>query len=107
MPAGLKTTFDLLAKTPNEAAVHVLVPVLYSPSAEVRLAALSAILTRRSPSGLRETMARWHGFDRKMVEVVTVQRVRMSAALRDCILCGDEQSFERLPARRLFFPTTT
>ena len=46
---GLATTFQVLAKTENEAALAVLLPALDYPQASVQEGALAALLNRRSP----------------------------------------------------------
>ena len=53
MNAALTATFELLAKTKNEAAVPVLTAALDSSSRDVQLGAVRAILQRRCPTGLR------------------------------------------------------
>ncbi|MGC3972061.1 MAG: hypothetical protein QM775_33380 [Pirellulales bacterium] len=54
MNAALTATFELLAKTKNEAAATVLTAALESSSPEVAVAAVRAILQRRCPTGMRE-----------------------------------------------------
>ncbi len=94
MSEGLKTTFRLLATTPNEAALRVLLPALDAPRACIREAALSAVLSRRSPAGHREVLRRLHMADDRWRAIVEEHRGRMTQALRDAILSGDRQLCE-------------
>jgi HEAT repeat protein len=89
---GLKTTFDLLAATENQAAVNALIPALDAPEPHIQEAALRALLERRSPLGQREVLRR---LDRgpRWRQIVGEYRGRMSAALRDAVVGADEQMF--------------
>ena len=60
MASGLKVTMSVLAKTQNEAAVRVLLGALDVSDPDVQIAALQAILTRRSATAERELLRRWH-----------------------------------------------
>ena len=88
---GLKTTFGLLSKTGNEAAVRALVAALDSPHQTIRDGALVAILKRRSPAGHREVIRRLHTFDRHWMDLLREHRGRMRQAPRDAILDADPQ----------------
>jgi HEAT repeat protein len=88
---GLKTTFELLSTTENEAAVWTLIPALDSPNAAIREGTLAAILRRRSPAGHRELLRRWHLIDDRTKEVVRGYHSRMVQALRDAVQGNDAQ----------------
>ena len=88
---GLNTTFDLLSKTENEAAVRVLIPSLESPHTRIQEEALRAILTRRSPAGHREIIRRLHTVDDRWKEIIHEHRGRMTPTLRDALLGSDRQ----------------
>lgn len=89
MNSALKTTFDLLAKTENEAAVGVLLPALDASNTLVREAALRAILDRRSLVGQREIVRRMHEIDDSWRAIIDERRGRMTQALRDAVLDPD------------------
>lgn len=89
MPQGTDITFGLLASTENEAAVPVLVAALDGDAPELRLAALRALLERRSPAGLREIVRRLDRMDDAWRPLVSEFRGRLSPALRDAILGSD------------------
>lgn len=91
MSTGLEITFELLARTPNEAAAGVLAPALDSPHQAIQEGALRAILRRRSPIGTREVLRRIERVGREWAGVLQEFRGRMAAALRDAVLGDDEQ----------------
>ncbi len=91
MSEGLSTTFRVLAKTENEAAVRVLLPALDSPHASVQEGALRAILARRSPVGGRELIRRLETLPPQWEEIIRQQGGRMNRTLRDAILDPDRQ----------------
>lgn len=88
---GLATTFEVLTKTDNEAAVRVLIPALDSPYESIREGALTAILTRRSPAGGRELLSRLHTMPERWKEIIRRQHGRMTQAIRDALLGADRQ----------------
>ena len=87
----VKSTFDLLARTDNEAANRILVPALESPFPAIRYAATAAILSRRSLSAHREVIARLHRMDERWRELFQKHRDRIAPALRDAVLGADRQ----------------
>jgi HEAT repeat protein len=88
---GLQTTFKLLSKTENEAAVQVLLPALDSAQRPIQEAALRAILERRSLVGQHEIVRRMHTLDEGWKAIISEYRGRMSQALRDAVLDSDPQ----------------
>ncbi len=88
---GLKTTFDLLSTTENEAAVRVLIPSLESPREQIREGSLAAILRRRSPTGHREVLSRLHTFDDRWKQIFREHRGRLTPTLRAAVLGSDRQ----------------
>ena len=92
MSGALKTTFRVLGATENEAASRVLVAALDSPHAAIRQAALEVILSRRSPAGRREVVARLHALDERSRKIVAENPSRLTPALRDAILGGEEEA---------------
>ena len=91
---GLRTTFELLTTTNNEASVRVLVASLESESARIRDESLRAILKRRSPSGHREIIRRLHTIDDHWRDIIREHRGRMTPTLRDALLGSDRQMCE-------------
>ncbi len=91
MSKGLSTTFQLLAKTPNEAAIQVLLSALDSPDTAIRESALTAVLKRRSPKGHWEVLGRLHDLTDRDVEIIRDNPGRMTATLRDAVLAAESQ----------------
>lgn len=92
MSRGLETTFELLAATRNEAAVHVLVPALDSPYPAIRHGAVRALLARRSHTGQREIVARLHLLDGPSRHLVQQRPGRITAAVRDALVASEPQT---------------
>jgi len=86
---GLKTTFDVLAATENEAATHVLVPALDSHNHYIQEAALRAILNRHSPAGHHEVIRRLHVLDNRTRAAVHQRRANLTQAVRDAVMSTD------------------
>ena len=91
MSKGLATTFEILTKTGNEAAVRVLIPALDSAIESIREKALETILGRRSLAGHREVLRRLHVLPENHREIVGKHRNRLSRAIRDAVLDPDGQ----------------
>jgi hypothetical protein len=91
MSDGLTTTFSLLTKTDNRAAVRVLIPALDSPQPQICEGALTAILKRRSLTGGREILRRLHELPDNFKEIIRQHPGRLSQTLRDAILGSDRQ----------------
>jgi HEAT repeat protein len=89
---GLKTTFEVLSTTENDAASPVLVSALDSCHAAIREGALRGLLARRSLVGEREVVRRLHLFDARWRSIVSGHRGGMSRAIRDAILGKDVQT---------------
>ena len=89
--SGLPLTFDLLARTPNEAAIGVLIPALDAADTAIQLGALRAILDRRSPVGQREVLKRLHTASHHWRAIIDERRGRMTHALRDGVLGTEDQ----------------
>jgi HEAT repeat protein len=88
---GLAKTLGLLAKTPNEAAIGLLIPALDSPDQAIQEGVLRAILDRRSPTGQREVLKRLHAAPERWRQIIDERRGRMTHALRDAVLGSDMQ----------------
>ena len=88
---GLSKTLDLLAKTPNEAAIGLLIPALDSADTTVQEGALRAILDRRSPTGQREVLKRLHTAGDRWRQIIVERGGRMTHGLRDAVLSTDLQ----------------
>jgi len=91
---GLATTFEVLTKTPNDAAVRVLLPALDSPYEYIQQEAMAALLTRRSPVGSREILRRLSALPKRGEEILREYPGRMTGTLRDALLGPDRQMFE-------------
>lgn len=90
---GLATTFRVLAKTENEAAVRVLTAALDSPHTAIQQGALGAILARRSPAGGRELLRRLHAVPQRWKEIIRQNQGRMTGTLRDAVLGTNRRMF--------------
>lgn len=86
---GIETTFQLLARTENEAAAQVLAAALDSPYPDLAERALAVLLKRRSLAGQHEVIRRIHQLDDHWRAIVHEHRGTMSQALRDALLSTD------------------
>src|SRR5262245_52071790 len=93
MAQGLLTTFDLLATTPNEAAVELLLAALDTPQAEIRRGALRALIQRPSPSGHREILRRAGRLEQPLREVLGDGIGFMEPALREAFRSARRQEY--------------
>ncbi len=84
-------TFDLLAKTENEAAVRILTAALESRSTELRDMAIGAILSRHSSAGHRALLQRLHLLPEEGRDRIRKSQTPMTQALRNMILETDAQ----------------
>ncbi len=91
VPSGLSTTFALLASTPNQAAVPVLIAALASPDRAVQHAALRAIMERQHLLALREVLRRLHTGDEGWREALAVWPGRAGGVIREALLDPDPQ----------------
>jgi hypothetical protein len=91
---GLARTLDLLTRTNNEAATSALLNALDHPDRNLQAAALRALVRRRSVVGHRELLRRWDGFSERWKAMIAEQGSRMSGAVRDALLGGDEKLAE-------------
>jgi HEAT repeat protein len=86
---GLETTFWVLAETPNEAAVPVLLSALQSPHEEIRNHALSVLATRRFPRGPREIVRRLAKFDDRAIALLRRRAQGLLPVLREGLKSDD------------------
>jgi HEAT repeat protein len=86
---GLRTTFQVLARAENEAAVRTLVSALDSPYPVIRDSALEALLLRRSPAGHREIVRRLDSLGERSGRIVAAHVGRMVPTLREAVLTDD------------------
>jgi HEAT repeat protein len=93
MSKALATTFRVLAKTENEAAVRVLTAALDSPHTAIQEGALGAMLARRSPAGGRELLRRLHTIPQRWKEIIRQNQGRLTRTLRDAMLGTNRQMF--------------
>src|SRR5262245_15614564 len=93
MGPGLLTTFDLLATTPNEAAVELLLAALEAPRAELRRAALRALIQRGGPRGHREILRRAGRLEAPLREVLDEGIGFMEPVLREAFRSARRQEY--------------
>lgn len=89
MATGPAATFQLLARTDNQAADALLVAALGSTAATVRAAAVRAALERRSRGVLVEVVRRTDEFDDAVSAVVRELPGRLWQTMREFVLGGD------------------
>ena len=89
--SGLDKTFEVLTSTKNEAATGVLLGALDSANRDVQAAALKALVQRRSGSGHRELLNRWHTLGKRAKASVAEFGGRISSAVRRAVLSAEEQ----------------
>ena len=94
LTTGIETTLRLLKKTPNEAALRVLIPAMDSPREEIRQAALETLLGHRNLAGHKAILCRLHTLDEKQQAIVLHSSTRMSSAIRSAVLGSDGQLCE-------------
>ncbi|MFZ5833560.1 MAG: HEAT repeat domain-containing protein [Planctomycetota bacterium] len=87
---GLATTFTVLGRTANEAALAVLLPALDAAAPTVQDAALTAILKRRNPTGLPEILRRVPFLSLRWQAIIRRHPGKLTRAIRDAILGSDE-----------------
>jgi len=100
---GLSTTFQILAQTPNEAAVRVLVPLLDSTDSRIRAEAVRTLLLRRSNAGRMEILRRLDNLDEACREVVRARPGRLGGAIRDALLGDDQQLCQQAAKAAVWF----
>ncbi len=88
---GLKTTFELLAATENDAAVDVLIPALDSVNRYIQESALRTILQRHSPAGQHEIIRRLHLLDDRARAAVHQQRGNLTQGMRSAVLSAESR----------------
>lgn len=91
MSSGWQKTLHHLARTSNDAAVAVLIPLLDSPHQEIQVAALDALLERRSPTGLQEILRRLNRIRPGWEDVLAEKCGRMAETFRVAILGQDRR----------------
>jgi len=89
--SGLATTFQLLAKTENEAATGVLLSALDCPHPAIQEGALAALLGRRSPTAGREILRRIPTMSRRWRAIIAQHHDRLIGTLRDAMLDSDPE----------------
>jgi HEAT repeat protein len=89
MSNSLHTTFEVLAQTPNLAAVDVLVAAMDLPDWEVQALAVESILKRRPTRGIVELIRRLQTLPVPARQLVETPGIDLGRGLRDALLSGD------------------
>lgn len=89
MPHPLDTTFDLLALSPNEAAVDLLIGALEVPDDQVKVRAVSALLRSRPTRGLIEIIRRAKSLPAAARELIERSGRGLARGLRESLLSTD------------------
>jgi HEAT repeat protein len=90
MSDGLATTFSVLSKTDNEAALRVLLPALDSHNQSIQEGALAALLERRHPGGQTEILRRIGSLSLHWQRIISRHPGRLTGSIRDGVLGKDE-----------------
>ncbi len=85
MSEGLKATFQFLSKTPNAAAVEVLVAGLECPHQVVRHHALRGLMDRRDPAGHHAIFERLDKLDETSREIINERPERLVGTVKEAI----------------------
>jgi HEAT repeat protein len=93
MPPGLTRTFDLLAQTPNDAAVGVLLRAFESSNRDAADLALKAALQRRSRPLSLEVLRRWHTLGDHARLLVREKQDWLHGAIRTALVSYEEQFY--------------
>jgi HEAT repeat protein len=86
---GLATTFQVLTRTDNQAAVPLLLTALDSANELIQEKALVSLLSRRDPSGRYEILRRMPNISQRWREIILQHTGRMTKVLRDTLLGTD------------------
>jgi hypothetical protein len=87
--SGLTTTFEVLTRSSNEAAVDLLLRELNSPHQQIQAGVLASLLERRSPAGHREVLRQLHQHGAKWQPQIEQRRTWMAGALRNAMTSSD------------------
>lgn len=94
MTSGLTTTFDVLARTDNQAAVELLVQALGHVEPVIARGALSALLSRPGPPGQREILRLFAHMDEASRALIRQHPGCLADAMRDAVLGHDRELCE-------------
>jgi HEAT repeat protein len=94
MADRLAITMNVLAESPNEAAVAVLLEGLDSSQRDVRDLALAAILNRRSEAAELEILHRWNDLSMRWKTQIAERVGWISGAIRKAVLSADTGLYE-------------
>jgi HEAT repeat protein len=99
---GLSTTFDLLGRTENEAAIAVLVAGLDAVQREVRDLALTALLNRRSATAELHLLRRWNELPHRWQSQIADRLGWLSGAIRTALVNRQAPFFASACAAAIF-----
>jgi hypothetical protein len=89
MSGGLATTFSVLSKTDNQAAVRALVPALRSSEILIQEGALTALLLRRDPAGQGEILGAIPTLSQRWKYIIQQHAGCLTGAMRSAVLALD------------------
>ncbi len=93
MLTGIDLTFDLLARTENEAAAYVLAPALDSESQEMRMRAARALLQRDDITGVRLVLFALPRLGDEGWEAIAAYPAKVAAALHELLDDSSQHEF--------------
>jgi HEAT repeat protein len=99
---GLSTTFDLLGRTENEAAIAVLVAGLDAVQREVRDLALTALLNRRCATAELHVLRRWNELPHRWHLQIADRLGWLSGAIRTALVNREASLFASACAAAIF-----
>ncbi len=89
MIGGLEKTWRVLAVSPNESAVDLLLISLDSPTETLVAGSVRCLVDRRSSRGMAELVRRWDRLSTSCREIIAERPDRLAGALRDALVQGD------------------
>jgi HEAT repeat protein len=89
MPNSLHTTFEVLARTRNAAAVDVQIAALDLDDPAVQAFAAASILRRRPPRGIVELIRRLQELPEPVRQLMETPGTELGRGLRDCLLSSE------------------
>jgi hypothetical protein len=102
MTGGIALTCDLLGNTENDAAAAVLLAALDASQREIRDAALTALLRRRSSTAELNILGRWNDLSLRWKTQIAERTGWLSGAIQKAVLTRDARLYECACAAAVF-----
>jgi hypothetical protein len=102
MPAGLSTTIELLTGAANDTAAAVLVSALDVRERDIREAAVTALVSRRSDMAAAAALTRWNDLPPRCKSIIAHRAGWLSDAIKGALADGDLRSHQCACAAAVF-----